>query len=768
MPHDAPAAATGARVARRLSVTGRVQGVGFRPFVWRLATREGIAGWVRNAGGRVDIHAEGPAEALDRFAAALIAAAPPLARPKAGPVAPAAPTGARDFAIRASDAGAGVQAHIPPDLFTCDDCLAEMADPAARRFRYPFTNCTQCGPRYTIIRALPYDRPATTMADFPMCPDCAADYADPADRRFHAQPLACPVCGPRLWFEGPAGRIDGAEAALAATLACLRGGGIVAAKGIGGYHLLCDAANPDAVAALRARKHRPAKPLAVMYPQAGADGLDALRRDLAPCPVAAAALADPARPIVLCTARPDSRLAPGIAPGLAEVGAFLPYSPLHHLLLGDFGGPLVATSANLSGEPVLTDPEAVRTRLSAVADAMLHHDRPIARPADDSVLRPIAGAARPIRLGRGAAPVEIALPGRLTLPLIATAGQGKAAPALAWGDRALIAPHVGDLDSPRALDIFAAVIDDLARLYRVAPERIAHDAHAGYAGTRWAATRGLPRLPVWHHHAHASALALEAPEVRDWLVLAWDAVGLGPDGTLWGGEALAGRPGAWRPAAGLRRFAPPGGEAAARAPWRSAAALVWATGRELPRPPDGAALARGAWERRLNCPETGAVGRLLDGLACLILGLDTVSHEGEAPMALEAAAAGGRAREVALPLAPDPAGLPRADWAGLVAYALDSDDNPRDKAATVHASLADLAARIAATAPGAAVGFTGGVAQNRLLAEALAARLEGAGRPLHLPRLAPANDGGLALGQIAEILARDGAVPAWTDTKETR
>ena len=751
------------RAARRLTVAGRVQGVGFRPFVWRIAVREGISGWVRNASGRVEIHAEGVAAALDRFTRALIGEAPPLARPTLTASRAVASETAESFAIRDSDAAGPLDAHLPPDLFCCDDCLAEMADPASRRRRYPFTTCTQCGPRYTIVTDLPYDRARTTMAGFPMCAACAAEYADPADRRFHAQPLACPACGPELWFDGPDGRIRGAESALAATAAMLRAGGVVAAKGVGGYHLLCDARSEAAVAALRARKRRPAKPLAVMYPDEGADRLAALRRDLAPDPLTADALRDPARPIVLTPRGRDCRLAEGVAPGLTEVGAFLPYSPLHHLLLGDVGGPLVATSANLSGEPVLTEPTDVARRLAGVADGFLHHDRPIARPADDSVLRVVAGALRPVRLGRGMAPVEVVLPGRLAAPVLAVGGQGKAAPALAWGDRAVLGPHVGDLDSPRALDTLAAVAADLARLHGVAPAAILHDAHSGYASTRWAQAQCLPASPVWHHHAHASALALESPQTRDWLAFTWDAVGLGPDGTLWGGEALSGRPGAWVRVAALRPFAPPGGEAAAREPWRSAAALCWALGRTPPRPVVGQDIARAAWERGLNCPATASVGRLLDGCACLILDLDRVSHEGEAPMALEAAARAGQAHRVSLSVASDAAGVLRADWGPLVRWLLDAEAGIADRAATVHAALADLAATIARTRPTAMVGLTGGVAQNRLIAEGLADRLAADDRRLALPLIAPCNDGGLALGQIAERLAAEGAVACWRD-----
>lgn len=753
-------------LALRLIVSGRVQGVGFRPFVHRLAVEQGLAGWVRNVSGRVEIHAEGAAAALARFQRALIDEAPPLARPALAAVAPVACAHLEGFTIRNSAASGPIDAHLPPDLFTCDACLAEMADPAARRFRYPFTNCTQCGPRYTIVRALPYDRPATTMAGFALCPDCAREYADPADRRHHAQPLACPACGPALTLREGARITRGDEAALAGAVRVLRAGGIVAVKGIGGYHLMCDARSAAATARLRARKHRPDKPLAVMVAQAGADLLDAARALVVMDPAQAAALRDPARPIVLCAIRSDAGLPGTLAPGLAQLGVFLPYSPLHHLLLGDFGGPLVATSGNVSGEPVLTEAAEAAARLAGVADAFLDHDRSIARPADDSVVHLVAGRIRPIRLGRGAAPVELRLPGRLAAPVLALGGQGKVAPALGWGDRIVLGPHVGDLDSARALDTLASVCADLARLHGVTPARIAHDAHPGYAGTAWARKQAAAPVAIWHHHAHASALTLERPDAREWLIFTWDAVGLGPDGALWGGEALAGGPGRWTRVAGWRTFRPVGGEAAARAPWRSAAALCWAMGRDMPRAVAGIDLARAAWTRGVNCPTTGAVGRLLDGVACLALGIDTVSFEGAAPMRLEAAAQGQR-EPIRLPLTADADGLLRTDWAPLVAWLLDSAEEPGARAATAHATLVAAALAqydaVAATRRFDAVGFCGGVAQNRLLAEGLAVGLAARGVALTLAEAAPANDGGLAVGQIVECLARDSAARRGSD-----
>ncbi|MCB1492775.1 MAG: carbamoyltransferase HypF, partial [Rhodobiaceae bacterium] len=367
--------------ARSLTVTGRVQGVGFRPFVYRLAHEFGLDGWVRNSAGTVLIHAEGRPDALARFEAALVAKAPPLARPDLVEARDTAPQGEDGFRIVASAEGDAADIHLPPDLFCCDDCLAELETPGERRHRYPFTNCTQCGPRYTIIADLPYDRQNTAMAGFPLCDACRAEYENPLDRRFHAQPLACPECGPELMFTEGVRVCVGADA-FAATVRRLADGGIVAVKGIGGYHLMCAAADDGAVRVLRRRKHRPDKPLAVMFPLAGHDGLDAVRESVVLSEAEAAACRDAARPIVLARRRSDCPLSDALAPGLAELGVFLPYSPLHHLLLQDFGRPLVATSGNISGEPVITEVNEAAERLGGIADAFLHHDRPILRPAD--------------------------------------------------------------------------------------------------------------------------------------------------------------------------------------------------------------------------------------------------------------------------------------------------------------------------------------------------------------------------------------------------
>ena len=745
--------------ARRWLISGQVQGVGFRPFVYRQAHAFGLKGWVRNQAGQVVVHGEGAPAVLDGFAQALIPAAPPLAKPRIEGVEASPVAAYHEFSILASETGETAHSHVPPDYFTCDDCLAELGDPKARRYRYPFINCTQCGPRYTIIRRLPYDRPYTSLADFPLCPSCQAEYTDPLDRRFHAQPLACPECGPQLTFIDEHNTLNGNELALRQTLAALRQGKILAVKGIGGYHLICDARNELSVARLRARKQRPAKPLAVLFPWQGRDGLAAVRAEAQPDSVQAAALTDPERPIVLVPLRPEASLAPSIAPGLAEVGAILPYSPLHELLSQDFGGPLVATSANLSGEPVLTHADDVAARLAPVTDAALHHNRPILHPADDTVRRVIAGRARPIRLGRGSAPLELRLPGRLARPLLAVGGHMKNTVALAWDDRAVISPHIGDLDSPRSLAVFDEAVSHLCELYQVRPAGIVHDAHPQYASTRrariWAEQWGIDRQAVWHHHAHAAALAGEYPEQTDpWLVFTWDGTGLGSDGSIWGGETLLGRPGQWQRVASLRPFHLPGGDKAGREPWRAAAALTWALGMDW-QPPGIAAveLARQAWQRGLNSPQSSAAGRLFDVAAALLGLCQQASFEGQGPMWLETLAGAIQTAGKSLPIDRQGDCL-SLDWAPLIALLTAETLPASERAAGFHdclaASMVALAEELKAQHGPVAVGLTGGVFQNRRLCETARIRLQAAGFAVYLHSQVPSNDGGLCFGQCVE------------------
>ncbi|MGD2063394.1 MAG: carbamoyltransferase HypF [Nitrospirota bacterium] len=744
--------------ARRVTITGRAQGVGFRPFLYRLAHACAVTGWVRNDAGRVEAHVEGAPAAVQRFVERIVAEAPPLARPRVDGSGAVPAEGHDEFRIVPSREGDPSDAHLPPDQFACDDCLAEMADPAARRHRYPFINCTQCGPRYTIIERLPYDRPNTAMAGFPLCPDCRREYEDPLDRRFDAQPLACPVCGPHLSFRSAAGEwVDETEGALAACVAALRTGHVVAVKGIGGYHLMCDATDPEAVGRLRDHKPRPDKPLAVMVAMAGPDGLEAVRRVAEPTPEEVDLLRDPMRPIVLARRRSDSPLAETIAPSLTEVGLMLPYSPLHHLLLRELGGPLVATSGNVSGEPVLTAEGEIEARLGHAVDAFLHHDRPILRPADDALYRRVAGAMRPLRLGRGCAPAEVALPVALPAPLLAVGGQMKNTVALAWGRRVVVSPHIGELDTPRGLAIFEQVVEDLQALYGVKALRLACDAHPHYTASQWARSRDLPVTEVFHHHAHAAALAGEHRIAEPMLVFTWDGVGYGEDRTLWGGEALLGRPGQWQRVASFRPFRLPGGDRAGREPWRSAAALCWEVGRSWGGGGDEMGLLRQAWWRSVNSPVTTAAGRLFDAAAALTGLCHAGSFEGQGPMWLEAAA-GGAARAIPLPLECDAHDVWRSDWEPLLSMLLDEELPVAERAAIFHASLVDAlvdqAVRVRKETRVARVGLTGGCFQNRILTEGAVARLEAAGFQVLLHAQVPCNDAGIGYGQVVEAAAR--------------
>jgi len=664
--------------ARKIVVSGRVQGVGYRPFVYVTALDLGIQGTVLNGSGRVFIHAEGNSGQLDQLEHALVHSAPPLARPKLESSEPAELKGTEGFTILASESTRESEIHVPPDLYTCDDCVGELITPQERRYAYPFINCTQCGPRYTIITAMPYDRPNTSMDGFELCEDCRAEYESPLDRRFHAQPLACALCGPQLEFvcrksqdtlqKSQDTHNEGAhnEGVLLRAIEALNSGLIVAIKGVGGYHLICDAVNDEAVQALRRRKHRPHNPVAVMFPVRGGDGLDAIREHLDLCATGMQAILDSARPIVLVRKSENCGLSRALAPGLRELGVFLPYSPLHHLLLQEFGGPIVATSGNISGEPVITEQLEAEQRLSRVADVFLHHNRPIVRPADDPVIRPMAGTARVIRLGRGIAPLEWSLESRMAQPTLAVGGHMKVTVALAWDKRIVVSPHIGDMDSPRSNTVFQRVIEDLQNLYDVKAKHVICDLHPGYATSRWAqeycAQKGLTLHRVQHHAAHASALAGEYPDIQRWLIFTWDGVGYGSDGSFWGGEALAGNPGHWERVASFRPFHLVGGDKAGREPWRSAAALMWAEDGNWNPPVEGGELVRQAWEKDINLIKTSAVGRLFDAAAALVLGRNIASFEGQGPMELEQITRGAGALDpVPLPLVPDAEGSMRTD-----------------------------------------------------------------------------------------------------------
>jgi hydrogenase maturation protein HypF len=760
-----------------LALTGTVQGVGFRPFVWRLARELGLAGFVRNDAAGVTVEAFGPAAALDALERRLVSDAPAAARLASLHAQPLPDEPRRTgFEIVESGGAAERRPAIPPDLATCPDCLRELADPADRRHRYPFTNCTACGPRYTIALGIPYDRPATTMAGFRLCPACAREYADPGDRRFHAQPNACPACGPRVALLGTGGAAAASSDPIADAAAALRAGAIAAVKGIGGWHLACDATSPAAVQLLRARKRREEKPLAVMV----AD-LDAARAIAELSPAEEALLLGPERPIVLCRRRPATALAPEVAPESPLVGLLLPYAPLHHLLLAGAGRPLVMTSGNLSEEPIaFEDADALR-RLGGIADVLLVHDRPIAARCDDSVARVVAGRPMITRRARGFVPRPIRVTPGFARPILAAGAQLKNACCLARGEEATLGPHVGDLDGLETYEAFEAAVARLETFLSFRPEALACDLHPQYLSSRWARERaaalGVPLVQVQHHHAHAAAAMAEHGLAGPALALAWDGTGLGTDGAAWGGELLlveAGRA-RFERLATFRPIPLPGGDQAIREPWRLAlAALRDAFGDDgaVPDVPALAAvpaLARAGvlqlLDSDLNCPPANGAGRAFDVAGVLALGRTESRFEGQLATALEAAldpgAAGAYPFEIVSADGDGPELLDlRPLWRALVCDA--ADGAPAGAiSARFHRALvaggAELVRRAVRRTGPLPLVLTGGCFQNAALAEGVREALAGA-IEVYQHETVPPGDGGIALGQavVADAALRGG------------
>ncbi|GIF13935.1 carbamoyltransferase HypF [Actinoplanes teichomyceticus] len=762
--------AVGEAVAWSVRVRGTVQGVGFRPFVHRLATGLRLDGAVRNDGGDVVIDVAGPDRAVRRLIDALRTGGPQAAdvtEVVVGRTATAPPPG---FRVIDSATGAVPPAFagLPADLATCADCLAEVFDPADRRYRYPFTNCTACGPRATIVDELPYDRARTAMAGFPLCRRCAAEYHDPADRRFHAEPVACPACGPRLaWNAGR--RAASGEDALAAACDAIARGRIVAVKGLGGYQLICDATDPDTVDRLRRRKARARKPFAVMV--AGLPAAAAVA-DLAD--TERATLTCPAHPIVLTTARPGAGLAAGVAPGVDRIGLFLPCTPLHHLLLRALARPLVVTSGNRAGEPIAIADTDAADRLTGIADGHLSHDRPIRARYDDSVVQVVAGVRRMLRRARGYAPAALPLPVAAPQPILAVGAQLKHAFALARGGSALLGPHGGDLADADTLAAFRATVAQLSRLHRFEAQAVAHDLHPDYLSTGYArdTAPGTRRIGVQHHHAHVVSCAAEHGVEGPFLGVAYDGLGYGDDGALWGGEVLLATYTGFRRLGRFGRAPLPGGEAAVRRPVRMALGYLY--GGEFPLPPAPApacrdrmpaaehATIRRMIERGVRSPYASSAGRFLDAVAGLLGLCDEAGYEGEAAVLLEAAA--HRARRPARPL---PWRLARSgglwvyDWSPTFAALLrrSAAGVPvTELAAAVHRTVVDvtvaLCARAAERTGVTVVCLSGGCLQNRILATDLPAGLRAAGLTALLNRDVPANDGGICYGQAAVAAAR--------------
>ena len=701
-----------------LTVRGTVQGVGFRPFVYRLARRHSLSGWVRNSSGPVEIEVEGEGSALGLFVTELRSEAPPLARIESlVPVAVAAVGGA-GFRILESERREGDFQPVSPDAATCDDCLAEITDPSDRRYGYPFTNCTNCGPRFTIIEALPYDRSSTTMRDFTMCMQCQSEYDDPDNRRFHAQPNACPVCGPQL-------SMPIAEAADA-----LRHGLIVALKGLGGYQLACDAANESAVARMRERKRRPFKPFAVMTDEP-ADLCDISEDEWV-------LLRSPARPIVLLSrsSRPALELAWSLAPHLNELGVMLPYTPLHHLLARDFGAPMVMTSGNLSEEPICIDNQEAEARLGGIADIFIHHDRQIAVRYDDSVVRWAAGAARVQRRARGLAPEPIRVPEGP--PTVATGAHLKAAFTVARDGRAFVGQHIGDLDDLLTRRAYDEALGAYRRLFDVTPLRVGCDLHPDYASTRVAEMLVPEPVRVQHHHAHVASVIAEHRLDGKVAGIALDGVGLGPDGTVWGGEVLICDATEFRRVAHLAPVSLPGGDLCAREGWRMAAAYGLETA------PPGVDSRRFELVRRLaasgTVPVTTSAGRLFDAVASLLGVLQESSYEGEAAIRLEAIASEDETEVIEMD-------LEESDRLFSELGARIGRDSAGKLSAIFHNSLAAAVVRACVRTGLKQAALSGGCFQNKRLLETTFSLLRQAGITPYANERVPANDGGLSLGQ---------------------
>ena len=739
----------------RLEISGTVQGVGFRPFVHRLADDLKLAGWAGNTRSGLIVEMEGTADSCADFLRRLRADAPPHATVRDIAASRLPLQGGNAFLIRESMIGeTSATGEIGPDLAPCDACVREIFDPANRRHAYPFTNCTQCGPRYSIVLALPYDRERTTMRGFPMCPACREEYESPTDRRFHAQPNACPDCGPQLEFADVSGRVLATrEHALEQTARAIESGRIVALKGIGGFQLLADARSVEAIRTLRARKYRPAKPLALMMPDLGS-----ARAHVEISPIEERLLTSPQAPIVILR-RAGADLPDLIAPGNPSLGIMLPSSPLHHLLLRRLGFPVVATSGNVSGEPLCTDNDEALHRLRSIADFFLFHDRPIARPVDDSVVRMALGRELMLRFSRGYAPVN--LPGNFA-PVLALGGDQKTALAVSGPFGIRCGQHLGDLGSEAAHESLLEQALDLPSLCGLQPRAVACDLHPGYHSTRLAAGLGLPVVPVQHHHAHIAACLAEHDVYDEVLGVAWDGTGYGTDGTIWGGEFLLATRSDFSRIAHLRPFPLPGGERAIRQPRYAALGLLHTAGIPVMETPLAAAftaeelsVARTQIERRLNTPLTTSAGRLFDGVAALLdLRLQS-EFEGQAAMDVEFAAEMAPSMPHPYSMDCDPGDT--IDWVTMIHEMLEDLRNATPVpviAARFIATLAEAILLVARAARKPTVVLSGGCFQNVLLLETTVARLLGEGFTPLWPRCLPPNDGGLAVGQSVVAAAR--------------
>ncbi|GAA3734872.1 carbamoyltransferase HypF [Salinactinospora qingdaonensis] len=756
---------------RRIRVEGIVQGVGFRPFVYTLATRHGLTGHVGNDTTGVYIEIQGSPERVASFGDDLLSHAPPLAAIERVSNETITCRDDSGFHIDGSDSEGQRAVLVSPDVGTCAPCLSELFDPNDRRYRYPFTNCTNCGPRFTIVTDVPYDRAATTMADFAMCGDCAREYHTPTDRRFHAQPVCCPACGPTLRLVDADGRAIAASPAdpIATAAALLSEGHVVAVKGLGGYHLATDATNQEAVATLRRRKRRGEKPFAVM-----AAHLDQARHLCHVDPAEARTLACPRHPIVLLRRRTQAVLAEALAPGERNLGVMLPYTPLHHLLAREHPAPLTMTSGNLAEEPIVCTEDAALERLGGVADYFLVHDRPIHARADDSVVRVVADREYPIRRARGYAPAPLPLPHPAPRPLLACGAELKSTFCLATARRAIVSSHIGDLENYETLRCFTEEIARLSRLFGIKPQVVAHDLHPEYLSTKYATDLATPDGPeplgVQHHHAHIASCLADNGHSGPVIGVAFDGLGYGTDATMWGGEFLVADLTSFERRAHLVPVAMPGGAAAVKEPWRMAAAYLDAAFEAAP-PPGLAVAERNAhhWEHvravaraGVNAPLTSSAGRLFDAVAAVVGVRDRVGYEGHAALELQQRADPHERGHY--PVRITGAAPLRVHGTDLVRGAVDdlcAGADPATIAARFHNGLTDAAARVClhlAEETGLGqVALSGGVFQNTLLLGALRARLERRGLRVLVHERVPTNDGGISFGQAAVAAATEGA-----------
>jgi hydrogenase maturation protein HypF len=744
----------------RARVDGTVQGVGYRPFVYRLALEVGVAGWVLNDERGVLVEVEGPPDAVDAFVARLRGGAPPLADVRGVEAEDVPVLGEDGFQIVASERGGAATAPVTPDSATCEDCLAELADPGDRRYRYPFLNCTNCGPRFTIVRAIPYDRPLTTMAGFVMCDACQAEYEDPLDRRFHAQPNACPVCGPRVRLLERDGTEVGSDDPLRTAVQDLLDGKILAIKGLGGYHLACRADDETAVALLRSRKHREDRPFALLVADAAA-----ARTLVELGEQEATLLTSRARPIVLARRLADAPIAESVAPRAPDLGLMLPYTPLHQLLAQDAGVSLVMTSGNVSDEPIAFHDDDALDRLAQIADRFLVHDRPIATRTDDSVVRVVRERPLLMRRSRGYTPAALDLPISASRHILGTGAEQKNAFCVAKGDRAWPSHHIGDIKNYETLTSLRDGVAHFEALFEVTPEVVAHDLHPDYLSTRYALEReGVEHLAVQHHHAHLAATLAEHGETGPAVGAIYDGTGLGPDGTIWGGEILVGGLADFERAGRLAGVRMPGGEGAIREPWRMACS--WLMQMREPLPAAFEPIPQPRWNMvarmvatGMGSPFTSSAGRLFDAVAAMCGVRLEVSYEGQAAVELEALADPGAAEAYPFVLQPIPPVIMNPQPAILAVLAdLKAGVPVSTISARFHAGLARVTVEACVLAAQRAevdlVVLSGGVFQNRLLLELTSAWLRDDGLRVIVPERLPPNDGQIAFGQVAIAAAR--------------